>query len=175
MFSAASPAFAGIVALLNGARLAEGRKPLGFLNPFVSYMVLPTGFNLLIALADLPVRLPRPDRYCGWWFEGLHRKGYLLGPTLTGCARCRMERNPGMGSCHWLWHTQLPSAIGLVADIECAVLCIEHCSHLCGILVSPSINLLRSNFLQLMTREHLVQSPGTVKRRRCNSIDAQSN
>ncbi|KAL8707248.1 MAG: hypothetical protein Q9220_007691 [cf. Caloplaca sp. 1 TL-2023] len=33
--SASSPAFAGIVALLNGARLAEGRKPLGFLNPFI--------------------------------------------------------------------------------------------------------------------------------------------
>ncbi|KAI4146303.1 MAG: hypothetical protein L6R39_003502 [Caloplaca ligustica] len=33
--SASSPAFAGIVALLNGARLAQGRKPLGFLNPFI--------------------------------------------------------------------------------------------------------------------------------------------
>ncbi|KAI4180759.1 MAG: hypothetical protein L6R41_007030 [Letrouitia leprolyta] len=33
--SASSPAFAGIVSLLNGARLAEGRKPLGFLNPFI--------------------------------------------------------------------------------------------------------------------------------------------
>ncbi|KAL8757953.1 MAG: hypothetical protein Q9184_004074 [Pyrenodesmia sp. 2 TL-2023] len=33
--SASSPAFAGIVALLNGARLERGRKPLGFLNPFI--------------------------------------------------------------------------------------------------------------------------------------------
>ncbi|KAL9582145.1 MAG: hypothetical protein Q9212_003470 [Teloschistes hypoglaucus] len=33
--SASSPAFAGIVALLNGARLSQGRKPLGFLNPFI--------------------------------------------------------------------------------------------------------------------------------------------
>ncbi|KAL8899264.1 MAG: hypothetical protein Q9207_006285 [Kuettlingeria erythrocarpa] len=33
--SASSPAFAGIVALLNGARLEQGRKPLGFLNPFI--------------------------------------------------------------------------------------------------------------------------------------------
>ncbi|KAL8688322.1 MAG: hypothetical protein Q9218_005737 [Villophora microphyllina] len=33
--SAAAPAFAGIVALLNGARLAERHKPLGFLNPFI--------------------------------------------------------------------------------------------------------------------------------------------
>ncbi|KAL8644484.1 MAG: hypothetical protein Q9210_007232 [Variospora velana] len=33
--SASAPAFAGIVALLNGARLAKGRKPLGFLNPFI--------------------------------------------------------------------------------------------------------------------------------------------
>ncbi|KAL8808828.1 MAG: hypothetical protein Q9223_003671 [Gallowayella weberi] len=33
--SASAPAFAGIVSLLNGARLAKGRKPLGFLNPFI--------------------------------------------------------------------------------------------------------------------------------------------
>ncbi|KAL8681458.1 MAG: hypothetical protein Q9224_001058 [Gallowayella concinna] len=33
--SASAPAFAGIVSLLNGVRLAEGRKPLGFLNPFI--------------------------------------------------------------------------------------------------------------------------------------------
>ncbi|KAJ7098751.1 subtilisin-like protein [Mycena belliarum] len=31
--SAAAPVFAGLVALLNDARLAEGRRPLGFLNP----------------------------------------------------------------------------------------------------------------------------------------------
>ncbi|EJD48553.1 tripeptidyl peptidase A [Auricularia subglabra TFB-10046 SS5] len=33
--SASSPAFAGIVALLNDARLAAGKSPLGFLNPFL--------------------------------------------------------------------------------------------------------------------------------------------
>ncbi|KAL8862715.1 MAG: hypothetical protein Q9178_001213 [Gyalolechia marmorata] len=33
--SASAPVFAGIVSLLNGARLAQGRKPLGFLNPFI--------------------------------------------------------------------------------------------------------------------------------------------
>ncbi|KAI4267407.1 MAG: hypothetical protein L6R38_008270 [Xanthoria sp. 2 TBL-2021] len=33
--SASAPAFAAIVSLLNGARLAQGRKPLGFLNPFI--------------------------------------------------------------------------------------------------------------------------------------------
>ncbi|KAL9610871.1 MAG: hypothetical protein Q9167_004445 [Letrouitia subvulpina] len=33
--SAAAPVFAGIVSLLNSARLSEGRKPLGFLNPFI--------------------------------------------------------------------------------------------------------------------------------------------
>ncbi|KAI4191778.1 MAG: hypothetical protein LQ348_003430, partial [Seirophora lacunosa] len=33
--SASSPAFAAIVALLNGDRLSKGRKPLGFLNPFI--------------------------------------------------------------------------------------------------------------------------------------------
>ncbi|KAL9131366.1 MAG: hypothetical protein Q9217_000693 [Psora testacea] len=33
--SAASPAFAGVVSLLNSARLSDNRKPLGFLNPFI--------------------------------------------------------------------------------------------------------------------------------------------
>ena len=33
--SDSSPAFAGIVALLNGARLSAGLPPLGFLNPFL--------------------------------------------------------------------------------------------------------------------------------------------
>jgi len=33
--SASSPAFAGIVALLNDARLSNGRPPLGFLNPLL--------------------------------------------------------------------------------------------------------------------------------------------
>ena len=33
--SAASPTFAGIVALLNDARIAAGKPPLGFLNPLI--------------------------------------------------------------------------------------------------------------------------------------------
>jgi len=33
--SASTPAFAGIVSLLNDALLAKGRKPLGFLNPWI--------------------------------------------------------------------------------------------------------------------------------------------
>lgn len=33
--SASAPAFAAIVALLNSARLSRGRKPLGFLNPWI--------------------------------------------------------------------------------------------------------------------------------------------
>ena len=32
--SAASPTFAGIIGLLNDARLRAGKPPLGFLNPF---------------------------------------------------------------------------------------------------------------------------------------------
>ncbi|KAL1721726.1 peptidase S8/S53 domain-containing protein [Schizophyllum commune] len=42
--SASSPAFAGIVALLNGARLSAGLPPLGFLNPFF-YSKGAAGFN----------------------------------------------------------------------------------------------------------------------------------
>jgi tripeptidyl-peptidase-1 len=33
--SASSPTFAGIVSLLNNARLAAGKRPLGFLNPWL--------------------------------------------------------------------------------------------------------------------------------------------
>jgi tripeptidyl-peptidase-1 len=33
--SASTPAFAGIVSLLNEARLAQGKAPLGYLNPFI--------------------------------------------------------------------------------------------------------------------------------------------
>lgn len=33
--SAATPTFAGIVALLNGARISAGKPPLGFLNPWI--------------------------------------------------------------------------------------------------------------------------------------------
>ena len=33
--SAACPTFAGIVSLLNSARISSGQKPLGFLNPWI--------------------------------------------------------------------------------------------------------------------------------------------
>lgn len=33
--SASAPTFAGIVGLLNSARLAAGRPPMGFLNPWI--------------------------------------------------------------------------------------------------------------------------------------------
>ena len=33
--SASAPTFAGIVSLLNEARIQGGMKPLGFLNPFL--------------------------------------------------------------------------------------------------------------------------------------------
>ena len=39
--SAASPVFAGIIALLNDARLSAGQPTLGFLNPFLYYL----GYN----------------------------------------------------------------------------------------------------------------------------------
>jgi len=41
--SASSPAFTGIVALLNDVRLKAGRPPLGFLNPLL--YSIPEGFN----------------------------------------------------------------------------------------------------------------------------------
>ncbi len=35
LLSSSAPAFAGIVSLLNSARLSANQKPLGFLNPFI--------------------------------------------------------------------------------------------------------------------------------------------
>ncbi|CEJ87265.1 hypothetical protein VHEMI04357 [[Torrubiella] hemipterigena] len=43
--SASAPAFAAIVALLNDARLAEGKPPLGFLNPWIYKVGLQGGFH----------------------------------------------------------------------------------------------------------------------------------
>lgn len=42
--SASSPAFAGVVGLLNDVRIAAGKPPLGFLNPFL-YSTGLAGFN----------------------------------------------------------------------------------------------------------------------------------
>lgn len=42
--SAAAPSFAAFVALLNDARIAEGKPPLGFLNPLI-YALKGEGFN----------------------------------------------------------------------------------------------------------------------------------
>lgn len=44
--SASSPTFAALVSLLNNARLAQGKKPLGFLNPwFYSHANAKGGFT----------------------------------------------------------------------------------------------------------------------------------
>ncbi len=40
--SASTPAFAGVVSLLNDARLEAGKSPLGFLNPFIYLIAGPT-------------------------------------------------------------------------------------------------------------------------------------
>lgn len=45
--SAAAPSFAGIVSLLNGARISSGRPPLGFLNPFI-YSIGYRGLNDIV-------------------------------------------------------------------------------------------------------------------------------
>jgi tripeptidyl-peptidase-1 len=45
--SAAAPAFAGLVALLNDARLAAGKRSLGFLNPLI-YALKGDGFHDIV-------------------------------------------------------------------------------------------------------------------------------
>jgi tripeptidyl-peptidase I len=46
--SASAPTFAGLVALLNDARISAGRPPLGFLNPLI-YQVGDKAFNDITA------------------------------------------------------------------------------------------------------------------------------
>jgi tripeptidyl-peptidase I len=46
--SASSPSFAGFVALLNDARIAAGKRSLGFLNPLI-YALNGQGFNDITA------------------------------------------------------------------------------------------------------------------------------
>ncbi|PQE04679.1 Peptidase S8 S53 subtilisin kexin sedolisin protein [Rutstroemia sp. NJR-2017a BBW] len=45
--SCSSPAFAGIISLLNNARLSAGKRPLGFLNPWL-YSVGKQGLNDIV-------------------------------------------------------------------------------------------------------------------------------
>jgi tripeptidyl-peptidase-1 len=45
--SAAAPAFAGLIALLNDARLAAGKRSLGFLNPMI-YALKGDGFHDIV-------------------------------------------------------------------------------------------------------------------------------
>ena len=47
LHSAAAPAFAGIVSLLNNARLSVGQPPLGFLNPWL-YSAGKNGFTDIV-------------------------------------------------------------------------------------------------------------------------------
>ena len=49
--SASSPTFAAIAALLNDARIAEGKPPLGFLNPLL-YSVGPPGKHYIIIMTS---------------------------------------------------------------------------------------------------------------------------
>jgi tripeptidyl-peptidase-1 len=46
--SAAAPTFAGVIALLNSARLEAGKSPLGFLNPWI----YSTGYKGLTDIVD---------------------------------------------------------------------------------------------------------------------------
>lgn len=46
--SASAPIFAGVVALLNDARLAQGKSPLGFLNPWIYSVGLEGGFTDIV-------------------------------------------------------------------------------------------------------------------------------
>ena len=48
--SAACPVAAGVLAKLNGVRLAAGKKPLGFLNPFICKFCCGGGALLLLIL-----------------------------------------------------------------------------------------------------------------------------
>lgn len=47
VYSASSPTFAAVISLINNARLSKGKKPLGFLNPWL-YSVGKEGLNDIV-------------------------------------------------------------------------------------------------------------------------------
>ncbi|KAF5321996.1 hypothetical protein D9619_000563 [Psilocybe cf. subviscida] len=63
--SASSPAFAGVVALLNDARLKAKKAPLGFLNPLIYTLGLP-GFNDITSGSNPGCGTPGFNASAGW-------------------------------------------------------------------------------------------------------------
>ncbi|KAJ7347807.1 peptidase S8/S53 domain-containing protein [Mycena albidolilacea] len=63
--SAATPMFAGLVALLNDARLATGRPTLGFLNPLL-YKRGKDAFNEVVDSANSGCGTPGLNATKGW-------------------------------------------------------------------------------------------------------------
>lgn len=96
--SCATPAFTGIVALLNDARIAEGRPPLGFLNPLV--WALNTNPYATAAFNDITVG---NNPGCG-------TEGFNVRPTAwiissVSVLTVMFTGYNGVGSCHWLGNT----------------------------------------------------------------------
>lgn len=86
--SAASPTFAGIVALLNDARIAAGKPPLGFLNPLIyrntkAFNDITVGNNPGCGTSGFQCRVGwDPGKcvslsliHCQMWFFGSYRCG----------------------------------------------------------------------------------------------------
>ncbi|KAF8311049.1 tripeptidyl peptidase A [Clavulina sp. PMI_390] len=62
--SASCPAFAGVVALLNDALVSKGKKPLGWLNPWI--YSLKTGFNDITTGSNPGCATPGFNATVGW-------------------------------------------------------------------------------------------------------------
>lgn len=100
--SASAPIFASVVAAINDARLAFGKKPVGWLNPAVCLHIRPGSSDLIVIIFSSTALLSA-DSACiqrrhEWHEPGLWDRGIPSGAWL--------------GSHYWLGHSQLPEALG---------------------------------------------------------------
>ena len=110
--SCSTPTFAGIVALLNDARVIKGKAPLGFLNPLLCACVCVGGggahvaapARLLFAVCNSPFgTLHTPTRRCAP--GSVHGHNCRVQPWVR---HTRLSRNNWVGSDHWAGGTKLP-------------------------------------------------------------------
>ena len=108
--SASAPAFAGMVSLLNEARLNKGGKPLGFLNPFLyqnaaAFTDVTEGTNAIGREMLMPLS--------SLWIQSLR----LNLPAAGGTRLCKksMLSLPQTGT---LWYSQDMGSPGRIKSVD---------------------------------------------------------
>ncbi len=85
-----------MISLLNNARLAAGKKPLGFLYPWL-YSQGNEGFTDITDGNSV----------------GLYGSGCLFWSTDTIYPKCWLERHERMGPSYWSWNAEFLGIVGV--------------------------------------------------------------